>query len=81
MPKMNGFEFLAQLRADERIANSPVMVLTTSDRRQDVEAAYEYNICGYVVKPVRIDQMFSALGTLNMFWNLTELPVEKAATG
>lgn len=74
MPRMNGFEFLEALRADEALAKSPVYILTTSDRETDIESAFAYNICGYIVKPVKIDQMFQALSTLNMFWRLTELP-------
>lgn len=71
MPRMNGLEFLEALRADEALADSPVFVLTTSDRQKDIESAFAYNICGYVVKPVKIDQMLQALSTLNMSWNLT----------
>lgn len=78
MPKMNGLEFLEALRADRTIAQSPVFVLTTSDRQQDVEAAYRFNVSGYIVKPIKIDQMFEALSTLNMYWKLTELPLGEA---
>lgn len=74
MPKMNGLEFLEALRADNSISHSPVVVMTTSGRREDVEKAYAHNICGYVVKPAKIDQMFEALGTLNMYWSLCEMP-------
>ena len=80
MPKMNGVEFLKALRADETISHSPVIVLTTPDRRNDVESAYAHNVCGYIVKPVRIDQMFEALSTLNMFWKVCELPLGQTAT-
>ncbi len=78
MPKMNGLEFLHVLRSDATIAHSPVFMLTTSDCQQDIDAAYRYNVCGYVVKPVKIEQMVEALGTLNMFWNVTELPMHSA---
>lgn len=80
MPKMNGLEFLEVLRADDAIAHSPVIILTTSDRQQDIESAYVHNVCGYIVKPVKIQQMFEALSALNMFWNLCELPLGKMRT-
>lgn len=78
MPRMNGLEFLKAIRADSNIGHSPVFVLTTSDRQQDIDAAYSYNVCGYVVKPVRIEQMVDALSALNSYWNLTELPLSSA---
>jgi len=80
MPKMNGLEFLEALRADESIAHSPVIILTTSDRQQDIESAYSHNVCGYIVKPVKIQQMFETLSALNMFWNLCELPLGQRET-
>ena len=78
MPRMNGLEFLEALRADVTIANSPVFVLTTSARQKDVNAAYAFNVCGYIVKPVEMGQMLGALNTLNMYWNLCELPLSEA---
>ena len=75
MPKMNGLEFLQALRSDEGIAHSPVFMLTTSDSQRDIDAAYRFNVCGYIVKPVKTEQMVAALNTLNLYWNLTELPM------
>lgn len=74
MPRMNGLEFLAELRADTSLSHAPVFVLTTSDRRDDIESAYKFNICGYIVKPVAMTQMIESLTTLNMYWSLSELP-------
>ncbi len=78
MPRMNGLEFLKAIRADNNIGHSPVYVLTTSDRQQDIDAAYSYNVCGYVVKPVKLEQMVDALSALNTYWSLTELPLGSA---
>lgn len=78
MPRMNGVEFLKAIRADSNIGHAPVFVLTTSDRQQDIDAAYSYNVCGYVVKPVKLEQMDAALSALNAYWNLTELPLSSA---
>lgn len=74
MPRMNGIEFLETLRSDPDISSAPVFVLTTSDRQEDVAAAYRFNICGYIVKPIAMSAMFEALETLNSFWNLVEYP-------
>ena len=48
MPKMNGIEFLEELRGDGRLADTPVFVLTTSEHPQDVEAAHRHNVSGYI---------------------------------
>src|SRR6185503_9677474 len=50
MPRMNGFEFLQALRADERLQRSVIFVLTTSDSDSDRSRAYHEHIAGYMVK-------------------------------
>lgn len=75
MPRMNGLEFLEALRSDSTIASAPVFVLTTSNRQTDVTAAYRFNVCGYIVKPVAMSAMSDALATLKAYWNLSEFPV------
>ena len=74
MPRMNGLEFLEVLRSDSSIAHAPVFVLTTSDRQEDIYAAYRFNVCGYIVKPIAMTAMFDALATLKSFWDLSEYP-------
>ncbi|MEM7276745.1 MAG: response regulator [Pseudomonadota bacterium] len=74
MPRMNGFEFLEILRADDAIKHLPVFVLSTSDREKDIEEAYRLNVCGYIVKPIELEQLFEAIGTLGMYWQLMERP-------
>lgn len=50
MPRMNGVEFLGQLRADPRLHHHIVFVVSTSDAMPDKMAAYAYQIAGYCVK-------------------------------
>jgi CheY-like chemotaxis protein len=50
MPRMNGFEFLQVLRADEELRGTVVFVLTTSGSDNDRARAYDENIAGYMVK-------------------------------
>ncbi len=52
MPKMNGIEFLRELRADSVLRLIPVIVLTTSNEDRDKVEAYNLNVAGYIVKPV-----------------------------
>ncbi|MEQ9565210.1 MAG: response regulator [Porticoccaceae bacterium] len=50
MPKMNGLEFLDQVRNDESLHDTVIFVLTTSDDDRDKAKAYERHIAGYIVK-------------------------------
>lgn len=74
MPKMNGIEFLQELRADPELSHIPVVVLTTSNDDRDKVMAYDMNVAGYLLKPVRFTDFSDLMVTLNKYWTLVELP-------
>jgi CheY-like chemotaxis protein len=74
MPKMNGLEFLRELRADSALQATPVVVLTTSKDERDKVDAYNLNVAGYLVKPVTFINFVEAMAALNKYWTLVELP-------
>jgi CheY-like chemotaxis protein len=74
MPRMNGIEFLRELRADPELKHTPVVVLTTSDDERDRVNAYDLNVAGYILKPVTLTSFVEAMATLNKYWTLVELP-------
>lgn len=74
MPKMNGIEFLEALRADPDLASLPVVVLTTSNDDQDKIDAYNFNVAGYLLKPVTFSNFCERMATLNKYWTLVEMP-------
>ncbi len=74
MPRMNGIEFLRELRTDPELHDISVVVLTTSNEERDKVAAYNLNVAGYILKPVEPEKFIEAIGTLNLYWNLIELP-------
>ena len=74
MPRMNGIEFLRELRADPDLRSVPVVVLTTSDDERDRVEAYNLNVAGYILKPVTLMNFVEAMATLNKYWSLVELP-------
>jgi CheY-like chemotaxis protein len=74
MPRMNGIEFLRELRADPELRPVPVVVLTTSDDERDRVEAYNLNVAGYILKPVTLMNFVEAMATLNKYWSLVELP-------
>lgn len=74
MPRMNGIEFLQELRKDPEIAATPVVVLTTSNDDQDKVQAYNLNVAGYLLKPVTFANFCELMVALNKYWSLVELP-------
>ena len=76
MPRMNGHEFLAELRADEALKTSQVYVFTTSDSKKDVARAYENHANGYIVKPNSSSELTDVLKALQEFWAICEKPIE-----
>ena len=74
MPKMNGIEFLRELRADPDLQTTSVVVLTTSNEERDRVEAYRLNVAGYLLKPVTFPSFVDLMATLNKYWTLVELP-------
>ncbi|MCA9694611.1 MAG: response regulator [Nannocystaceae bacterium] len=74
MPKMNGIEFLRELRADPELHRLPVIVLTTSDDERDKVDAYDLNVAGYVLKPVQFSAFVAVMDAVEQYWNLQEFP-------
>jgi CheY-like chemotaxis protein len=74
MPKMNGIEFLRELRADPALSMTSVVVLTTSNEDRDKIEAYRLNVAGYLLKPVTFVNFVEVMSALNKYWTLVELP-------
>lgn len=74
MPKMNGLEFLREVRNDPALHALTVIVLTTSADERDKVEAYNLNVAGYIVKPVTFMAFVEAMSALNKYWSLNELP-------
>lgn len=74
MPRMNGLEFLDEIRKDDRLRSSIVFVLTTSNAERDRCAAYQRNIAGYIVKENVGKEFLDAVSLLDMYWKVVELP-------
>jgi CheY-like chemotaxis protein len=81
LPRMNGIEFLRELRNDAELCSIPVVVLTTSNDDRDKIEAYKLNVAGYLVKPVTLSSFSEAMVTLNKYWMLVEMPGADADIG
>lgn len=74
MPRMNGFEFLQEIRTDKNLKDSVVFVLTTSDADSDRTRAYHENIAGYMVKSAVGPQFLKLAKLLDSYHASVNLP-------
>lgn len=74
MPRMDGLEVLAKLRADERLKTLPVVMITSSAEEQDMIRSYHLGVNGYVVKPVTHDEFINAIKEIGLFWAVVNQP-------
>ena len=74
MPKVDGFEVLRQIKADDRLKTIPVVVLTSSREEKDLIASYQLGVNAYVVKPVDFEQFVGAVKDLGLFWLVLNEP-------
>jgi two-component system response regulator len=75
MPRMDGFEVLKALRDDPQFNAMPVVILSSSREESDLARSWNLGVNAYVVKPVDVDQFFTAVRTLGQFWGvLNEVP-------
>ncbi|SEL27250.1 Response regulator receiver domain-containing protein [Colwellia chukchiensis] len=74
MPRMNGLEFLEQVRADENLAQSTIFILTTSKSDEDIAASYQKNIAGYFIKDQVGEEFLDIVKMLKGYWKIALLP-------
>src|SRR5262249_39538694 len=74
MPRMNGIEFLREIRHDPQLRHLCVVVLTTSNEERDRIEAYQLNVAGYLIKPVTFMTFVELMLTLNRYWSVMEMP-------
>jgi len=68
LPRLDGLGVLREIRADERTANVPVVILTTSSEDDDIAAGYSLGANSYVRKPVDFEEFMEAVKTLGVYW-------------
>jgi len=76
LPKVDGRQVLAEIKADESLMRIPVVVLTTSASQDDISRAYGSHANCYITKPVDLDQFLRVVQSIESFWlSLVKLPV------
>ncbi len=68
LPKMDGREVLANIKADESLKTIPTIVLTTSEAEADIFKSYQLQANCYLSKPVQLDAFQSIVKSINDFW-------------
>ena len=74
LPKVDGFEVLQRIRADERTKLVPVVILTSSKEERDMVNGYMLGANSYVQKPVDFTQFIEATRQLGLYWLVINEP-------
>jgi two-component system, chemotaxis family, response regulator Rcp1 len=68
MPKMDGRQVLAQIKADDSLKTIPTVILTTSAAEEDIAKCYKLQANCYLTKPVELDAFENLVKSINDFW-------------
>jgi CheY-like chemotaxis protein len=80
MPRKDGREVLAEIKADEALRSIPVVVLTTSQAEEDIARTYDLGVNSFITKPVTFDGLVQAMDAFSRYWlEIVELPNGLAA--
>lgn len=74
MPKMDGLEFLREIKKDEGLKQIPVVVFTSSKEERDKAESFKLGVAGYMVKPSIQEKFFETIQTIDLYWTLSETP-------
>jgi CheY-like chemotaxis protein len=74
MPRMDGIQFLQEIRQDPELKKSVVFILTTSKSDRDKAEAYNLNVAGYIVKETAGQDFLKLINMIDNYWRLVELP-------
>jgi len=79
LPKVSGFDVLDRIKTSDELSSTPVIVLTVSEREEDIARAYRLGANTYITKPVDFAKFTHAIDTLWEYWMvIAKLPVRVA---
>jgi CheY-like chemotaxis protein len=78
MPKKTGLEVLTDIKAEPRFRALPIVMLTVSEREEDIIRSFEQGACSYIRKPVTFTRFITVVKEFEMYWTLvSKIPFVK----
>ena len=74
LPDMSGTDILIRVKGDERLRRAPVVVLTTTDDKQEIQRCYDLGCNVYITKPVDYERFAGAIRQLGLFLSVMQAP-------
>ena len=74
LPDMSGTDILARIKEDELTRRAPVIVLTTTDDKQEIQRCYDLGCNVYITKPVEYESFAVAIRQLGLFLAVMQVP-------
>jgi CheY-like chemotaxis protein len=78
LPMKDGYEVLRFIKGNKNLRHIPVIMLTTSSSKRDIDKAYDNHVNCYITKPVEINDFITVVTTIEHFWiSIVELPAKR----
>jgi CheY-like chemotaxis protein len=74
LPDMSGTDILAKIKSDDRLKRTPVVVLTTTDDKVEIQRCYDLGCNVYITKPVAYEAFADAIRQLGLFLSVIQVP-------
>ena len=78
LPDMNGADILADIKSNEKLRRTPVVVLTTTDDKVEIQRCYDLGCNVYITKPVNYESFADAIRQLGLFLSVIQVPAIEA---
>jgi CheY-like chemotaxis protein len=78
LPKKNGHEVLKAIKSNPNTQQIPVIILSTSSSKKDIESSYQNHVNCFITKPIELDDFMKAITSIEEFWlSIVKLPDHK----
>jgi CheY-like chemotaxis protein len=74
LPDMDGIEILRQLKQNQHLKRTPVVILTTTDDEREIQRCYDLGCNVYITKPIDYSRFANAVRQLGLFFSVIEVP-------
>jgi CheY-like chemotaxis protein len=74
LPDMSGVDILKTVKENEHLKRAPVVVLTTTDDKVEIQRCYDLGCNVYITKPVNYENFANAIRQLGLFFSVIQVP-------